>query len=945
MDHGPRMVAPGDRRERMNPERYQRVKQVFLAACDVNPSQWVAFLDQACAGDQELRREVESLLTHHRTTTMVRQAAGQEGQQPTAQGRVPGATFGEAGESVGLRRFAAGEILAGRYRILGPLGRGGMGDVYRADDLRLGQSVALKFLAPGRSTVPAWLGRYRNEVRLAREVTHVNVLRVYDISEAEGEVFISMEYVDGEDLKSLLRRVGRLSGEKTIQVARQLCAGLGAAHDRGVLHRDLKPANVMIDGRGQVRIADFGIASLIAQPESTTPAAGTPAYMAPELFAGGSPSVRSDLFSLGVVLYETLTGKQPFERPAIGAPDRGPPAARPSAVVSDVDPALEKTILQCLEHEAKRRPASAYAVAAWLPGGDPLAAAAAAGQTPSPSMVAAGEAKWRLPQAAALGCLAAGTLALLLIVGLADRTFLLPQAGLAKPPAVLAERAEQVVAATGNTTDGQERTEGFAVDRGFVEHPPLDAERQDPAQSSALHAAAVYFWYRVGSEPIVLPTLLNEPIPSRVVPASPGAVTVRLDGSGRLLDFLAMPTGRLGANISPDPSDWAALFDFAGLRFSDFGATRPIGTPPRYVDDIVAWETSTGRAPTPIRVEGGSAGGRVVYFHVVRPWEQGQVAVLDDQPIRPDWPLPVVRWLLYLVGLLGGGFLAWRNIQVGRGDLRGASKLAACIMAAGVLDWLLGERHGRTFAVEAGLLYLWIARATLTAVVGWVSYLAVEPYVRRYWPDILITWTRVLNGKFRDPLVGRDLLIGATCGALLVLMLQLDVLLPSWLGRPASLPKLPGLPFDLGAVLGLRYKLNVVVVAMMVSITLGLIVLLMMLVLRVAIRHARLALLSAWLLLTVLQTVATGSDVAFPWAVSAISSAVIILLTTRVGLVATFTCLFVWSLLINSPMTSNLQAWYAPSSTLAAGFAAAILLFGVITVRAGHPQAHSQFWE
>ena len=127
--------------------------------------------------------------------------------------------------------------------------------------------MALKFLARGRAEDPDWLRRYQNEVRLARKVTHPNVLRVYDIVEADGEVFISMEYVDGEDLASLLRRVGRLTGDKALEIARQLCAGLGAAHDQGVLHRDLKPANVMIDGHGQVRIADFGIAALASQAE------------------------------------------------------------------------------------------------------------------------------------------------------------------------------------------------------------------------------------------------------------------------------------------------------------------------------------------------------------------------------------------------------------------------------------------------------------------------------------------------------------------------------------------------------------------------------------------------------------------------------------------------------------------------------------------------------
>ena len=205
-----------------------------------------------------------------------------------------------------------------------------MGDVYRADDLKLDQPVALKFLSACHSTDSAWLRRYENEVRLARKVTHPNVLRVYDIVETEGEVFITMEYVDGEDLSSLLRRVGRLTSDKAVQIARQLCAGLGAAHDQGVLHRDLKPANIMIDGRGQVRIADFGIAALAAQDEPGGPLPGTPAYMAPELFDGGRPSVRSDLYALGMVLYETVTGKEAFEGKPPTTRDQAAVPASPS---------------------------------------------------------------------------------------------------------------------------------------------------------------------------------------------------------------------------------------------------------------------------------------------------------------------------------------------------------------------------------------------------------------------------------------------------------------------------------------------------------------------------------------------------------------------------------------------------------------------------------------
>src|SRR5512134_2639185 len=154
-------------------------------------------------------------------------------------------------------RFLPGTVVAERYRIYGLLGRGGMGEVYRGDDLKLGQSVALKFLPRDVESDGARRARFLDEVKIARQISHPNVCRVYDVGDADGRHFLSMEYVDGEDLAALLRRIGHLPKEKAVQIARQLCAGLAAAHEQGILHRDLKPANVMIDGRGRVRITDF----------------------------------------------------------------------------------------------------------------------------------------------------------------------------------------------------------------------------------------------------------------------------------------------------------------------------------------------------------------------------------------------------------------------------------------------------------------------------------------------------------------------------------------------------------------------------------------------------------------------------------------------------------------------------------------------------------------
>ncbi len=267
-----------------------------------------------------------------------------------------------------------------------------MGEVYRADDLTLEQPVALKFLPESIGENDAALTRFRNEVRIARQVSHPNVCRVYDVGEIDGHMFLSMEYVDGEDLASLLRRIGRLPADKGIEIARKLCAGLAAAHEKGVLHRDLKPGNVMLDARGQVLLTDFGLAGLADQIAGAEVRNGTPAYMAPEQLSGKEVTARSDIYALGLVLYEIFTGRRPFEASTLAELVRAQTDTTPTSLTSlvrDLDPAVERVILRCLDPEPSRRPSTALAVAAALPGGDPLAAALAAGETPSPQMVAA----------------------------------------------------------------------------------------------------------------------------------------------------------------------------------------------------------------------------------------------------------------------------------------------------------------------------------------------------------------------------------------------------------------------------------------------------------------------------------------------------------------------------------------------------------------------------
>ena len=257
--------------------------------------------------------------------------------------------------------FAPGDVFAGRYRMITQIGRGGMGDVWRADDLVLETPVALKMIHSADDYARVHI---LNEVRLARQITHPAVCRVFDVGEAEGEIFFSMELVRGEDLATVLKRVGRLASEKVADIGRQLCGGLAAAHAQGVLHRDLKPANILIDDAGRVRITDFGIA--IPSSEAGQRArTGTPGYMAPEQRSFGPLSDRTDVYAVGVILYELLVGRHPF----IDGSSLEPPV-RPSAVVPNVNARLERVILQALSPNPADRPASALEMAERLPAAD-----------------------------------------------------------------------------------------------------------------------------------------------------------------------------------------------------------------------------------------------------------------------------------------------------------------------------------------------------------------------------------------------------------------------------------------------------------------------------------------------------------------------------------------------------------------------------------------------
>src|SRR6266446_6961032 len=238
-----------------------------------------------------------------------------------------------------------GTLLAERYEILALLGQGGMGAVYKARDTELGRLVALKLIRADLASNPEILRRFKQELILAREVTHRNVIRIFDLGQAKGFKFITMEFVEGRDLRAVLREREKLPPEETVRIIAQVCRALEAAHAAGVVHRDLKPQNIMLDAKDRVYVMDFGIAHSLETPGMTQTGAlmGTPEYMSPEQAKGIKVDARSDLFALGIIFYEMLTGISPFKADTALATLLKRTQERPQ-LPGEVDPTIPKAI-------------------------------------------------------------------------------------------------------------------------------------------------------------------------------------------------------------------------------------------------------------------------------------------------------------------------------------------------------------------------------------------------------------------------------------------------------------------------------------------------------------------------------------------------------------------------------------------------------------------------
>ena len=835
-------------------------------------------------------------------------------------------------------RFAPGAIVAGRYRLVALLGRGGMGEVYRADDLTLDQAVALKFLPEG-AVDESRLAQFHNELRTARQVSHKNVCRLYDLGDAEGRRFLTMEYVDGEDLASLLRRIGRIPHDKAVEIARQLCAGVAAAHERGVLHRDLKPANVMIDGDGNVRITDFGIATAAGQ--SDTAFAGTPQYMAPEQIAGRPASTKSDIYALGLILFEIFTGKRAHDAQTLSDlkqfHDTGT-LTTPSSIVRDLDPGVERVILRCLERDPDKRPASALAVAAALPGGDPLAAALAAGETPSPEVLAAAAETEAIPVLRGVALVAAFLLMTAVYAWLSPRATMADLVPLEKPPAVLADRALQILRDFGYTDTPGDTAENFIVPPDFrlwIVDVDQTVERWNPSRHPM--APGLLFWHRTSPrdmQPNRQSTTVSPTDPPMVLT---GQSLVTLDTKGRLVEFRIVPPQRDPPSAAaPQPPDWNVLFRAAGMDFSAFVPVTPEWQPKDFADTRAAWE-----GPYPdardlrIRLEAAAYRGRISSLYSVGPWARARAMV----------PLPESRWTrlrvffttaLSLGVMFGSVLLARRNLQASRADRKGAARLAGAYILLQLAAWIVGAHHQSDAPAEVDSFFRVAGTLLLQAGILWVLYLALEPFGRRFWPDGLLGWSRLLSGRVRDPRIGREILIGCAFAGALMLIDLLRSLSPLLVGKP---PGAPTLGDEVEVLDGFGRLFGTWTDQTFRSLQTTLVIAMLLVVARLLVRRtSTAALLGAAILIPAAGGgVAPGGIAWLYYMTQAMAIGLVILAIFRFGLLVTVVAILVDNIPSAVPIMPNGPSWASMPGTLSLALVVALACFGFYAARAGQP--------
>jgi serine/threonine-protein kinase len=615
-------------------------------------------------------------------------------------------------------------------------------------------------------------------------------------------------------------------------------------------------------------------------------------------------------------LYEVFTGKRAFSaKPAEklrAGDDRI--VSRPSSVVKDLDPVIERVILRCLETEPSARPATVLSVAAALPGGDPLAAALAAGETPSPQMVAASGETAGLRPGAAVACFALVLLALGMVTFLGIHYSALGKMRLELTPEVLTQKARDIVARLGYPERPLDRAAGLHLDSDFQEYVEKnDKPRPDWDAVLAARPSLLQFWYRQSPDDMVAQgfrdQLLNPGIVTRDDPPTTlsGMINVELDPQGRRTYFQALPPQKDGSSPQSGPVDWNVLFAAAGLDATQFQKAEPTWNSLASSDSRAAWTGTWPGSTRPLRVEAASWHGKPVFFSLIGDWTKPD-RMKSPEDSTGKKVQQVLEIVLFLSLLLGAVLLARQNYRRGRGDRAGALRLASVMFGLEILLWLC-RGHLVPSIDTLGVFILALSTGLFVSGTTWMLYLALEPWVRRRWPQTIISWSRLLSGQFRDPLVGRDILFGVMLGVVWILIFQIRYIPLMHMGAAPGIAQteyLAGGHEALGAWL-MQIPTSILGTLQFFFLWLGL---------KVLLRKDWLAAI-AFVALFALPQGLTSSYMPVDLPAWILIYAIAVLLVYRFGLIPLACAIFTVNMLANVPFTADLSSWYMTTSVLA----------------------------
>jgi len=588
-------------------------------------------------------------------------------------------------------------------------------------------------------------------------------------------------------------------------------------------------------------------------------------------------------------------------------------------------------------------------VAAALPGANPLADALAAGETPSPELLAAAGEREALGVGRGLAALALVVALLVINIAVEPGTSLTGLVPFDKPPAVLADRAQQILGSLGYTGSTADQASGFAITDEYLRHVAVND--RTPARWNVLRIGSppvVRFWYR--SSPRTMTPQQPQRNPSTSDPPMnvPGMTLVILDTRGRLNELHVVPprldpippanAAAAPSGVNNAPPNWAALFDAEGLRMDAFAAAAPEWTPRDFADTRAAWTgPPPDRSDLSVRIEAAAYRGRPVSFVVVGPWTPRPGTQTASAAATSETILNTLVEMMTIAFSLAAMLLARHNVRAKRADTRGAARLAMAVIVGYFAAWIIAAHHVADVSAELTAFSKQFSMFLFEAALLWVFYLALEPYVRRFSPDAMLGWTRLLAGYVRDPRVGRDILTGCVCAFVVGFGPLLYIALPGRFGLP---PPFPFIGTDVAALDGFGGFVGRLCDDASNALFVSLLAVLGFVLLRLIFRRTSIATTAAFLLLAMVQASQVLSAETSWWIAALVQLWIIsavLFIVVRYGLLVTAITLGLGNVGAGMPLTPHFSHWTATTSNLAIVVIVGLAAFGYYAARAGAP--------